>query len=69
MIDCSCFIDHARAVPSWTCPCACHNSPDDDLPLVHGQCSNPDCTNNAVGFEIDEENLFCPKCGSPLEAD
>jgi len=41
----------------------------DYLPLVQGHCSNPDCTNADVGFEIDDENRFCPKCGFPLEAD
>jgi hypothetical protein len=35
--------------------------------MIDGICSNINCTNHDVGFEIDEENQYCPKCGCRLQ--
>jgi hypothetical protein len=37
--------------------------------IVNGHCSNRDCSNADVGFEISEEEKFCSKCGCSLVAD
>jgi len=29
-------------------------------------CPNGGCTNHGVGFDADEENVYCPKCGQKL---
>ena len=36
---------------------------------TEGHCPNTECSNNVVIFEIDEETLYCPKCGTKLEPD
>jgi hypothetical protein len=35
--------------------------------MIDGICSNINCTNREVGFGIDEENQYCPKCGCRLQ--